>query len=43
GEIAAATGGKGGGRPNFAQGAGTDVTNLTEVLAKIETDIKQLS
>ena len=40
GEIAAATCGKGGGRPNFAQGAGTDATNLTEVLAKIETDIK---
>jgi len=42
GEIATATGGKGGGRPNFAQGAGTDATNLTDILAKIETDIKSL-
>lgn len=40
GKIAAATGGKGGGRPNFAQGAGKDAANLDAVLSKIETEIK---
>ena len=42
GEIAAATGGKGGGRPNFAQGAGKDATQLDSILSKIETEIKSL-
>ena len=39
-KIAQATGGKGGGRPNFAQGAGVDATNLDSVLAEVEADIK---
>ncbi len=42
GEIAAATGGKGGGRPNFAQGAGKDAAQLDNILAKVETEIKSL-
>ena len=42
GEIASATGGKGGGRPNFAQGAGVDTSNLNEVLATIEEQLKNL-
>ena len=40
GQIAAATEGKGGGRPNFAQGAGSSTANLDSVLAQIEKDIK---
>ncbi len=40
GQIAAATEGKGGGRPNFAQGAGNNAANLDNVLAQIEKDIK---
>ena len=40
GEIAAATGGKGGGRPNFAQGAGKDASQLDSILSKIENEIK---
>lgn len=42
GEIAAATGGKGGGRPNFAQGAGTNAQALDEILAKVEKDLKSI-
>ncbi len=42
-ELAAATGGKGGGRPQFAQGAGRDKSNLRNVLSKIEKEIKQLA
>ena len=42
GEIAAATGGKGGGRPNFAQGAGKDASQLDGILSKIETEIKSV-
>ena len=41
-KLAQATGGKGGGRPQFAQGAGKDKTNLRAVLAEVEKDIKQL-
>ena len=40
GEIAAATEGKGGGRPNFAQGAGHNAQNLDKVLADVEKEIK---
>ena len=40
GEIARATGANGGGKPNFAQGGIKDPSNLEEILAKIETDIK---
>lgn len=42
GEIAAATEGKGGGRPNFAQGAGSNAANLDKVLADIEKDLKSI-
>lgn len=41
-KLAAATGGKGGGRPQFAQGAGKDKTNLTQILSDLEKEIKQL-
>ncbi len=40
GEIAAATEGKGGGRPNFAQGAGANAANLDKILSIIEKEIK---
>ena len=40
-KLAAATGGKGGGRPQFAQGAGKDKTNLRTALSNIEKEIKQ--
>lgn len=40
GQIAAATDGKGGGRPNFAQGAGNNTEKLDEVLALVEKEIK---
>lgn len=39
-EIALATEGKGGGRPNFAQGAGSNASKLDSVLALIEQDLK---
>ena len=39
-KLANATGGKGGGRPNFAQGAGKDKTNLRNTLSEIEKEIK---
>lgn len=39
-KIAAATGGKGGGRPNFAQGAGKDAKNLDTILSEVEQEIK---
>ena len=39
-EIAAATEGKGGGRPQFAQGAVKDVSKVDTVLSKIENDLK---
>lgn len=40
GEIASATGGKGGGRPNFAQGAGSDASSIDKVLHDIEKDLQ---
>ena len=40
GEIARATGANGGGRPNFAQGGVKDASNLDEILAKIEAELK---
>lgn len=39
-EIALATEGKGGGRPNFAQGAGTNSAKLDDVLVLVEKEIK---
>ena len=43
-EITAACGGKGGGRPNFAQGAAKVASNIDSVLKKIDAEIKsQLS
>ena len=39
-KLAAATGGKGGGRPNYAQGAGKDKSKLVDVLTQIEKEIK---
>ena len=41
-KLASATGGKGGGRPQYAQGAGKDRTNLRTVLEEVEKEIKQL-
>lgn len=40
GDIARATGANGGGRPNFAQGGVKDASNLDEIFAKIEAEIK---
>ncbi len=40
GEIARATGANGGGRPNFAQGGVKDASKLDEILAKVESDLK---
>lgn len=40
-KLAAATGGKGGGRPQYAQGAGKDKTNLKTILAEVEKEIEQ--
>jgi len=39
-EIAEATGGRGGGKPNFAQGGGKDASKLDDILLKIKEDIK---
>lgn len=41
-KIASATGGKGGGRPNFAQGAGKKSDNLDSILQEVESEIKSL-
>lgn len=41
GKIARATGANGGGRPNFAQGGIKDSSKLEEVLAKIESEVKE--
>jgi alanyl-tRNA synthetase len=43
GEVAALTGGKGGGRPDMAQGGGTDVTKLAEALARVPTLVAELA
>ena len=40
-KLASATGGRGGGRPQYAQGAGKDKSNLTTVLQELEKEIKQ--
>ena len=40
-KLATATGGKGGGRPQFAQGAGKDRTNLRTILAELEKELIQ--
>ncbi len=40
GDIARATGASGGGRPNFAQGGIKDSSNLTDILKKVEEEIK---
>ncbi len=41
-DMAVLTGGKGGGRSHFAQGAGRDKTNLISVLESVEKEIKQI-
>lgn len=41
-EIASACGGKGGGRPNFAQAGAKDSTNLSEVLETMKNNLKKL-
>lgn len=38
-KIAQATGGKGGGRPNFAQGGGKETTNLDNILLEIKKEL----
>ncbi len=40
-KIATATGGKGGGRPNFAQGAGKTSENIDKILQEVEEEIKK--
>ena len=40
GEIARFTGANGGGRPNFAQGGIKDASKLDEILAKVESELK---
>ena len=43
-KIAQATGGKGGGRPNFAQGGGKDTTKLDNILLEVKDELlKSLS
>ncbi len=41
-EIAAACDGKGGGRPNFAQGAAKNCEKLDDILLKIENELKSV-
>jgi alanyl-tRNA synthetase len=43
GEVAALTGGKGGGRPDMAQGGGTDVAKLAEALARVPAIVAALA
>jgi alanyl-tRNA synthetase len=38
-ELTAKLGGKGGGRPDFAQGGGTDVAALPEALASVKATV----
>jgi alanyl-tRNA synthetase len=40
--VAAITGGKGGGRPDLAQGGGTDVARLAEAIAQVPAIIAEL-
>jgi alanyl-tRNA synthetase len=42
GEVAAITGGKGGGRPDLAQGGGTEVAKLSEAIARVPTIVATL-
>lgn len=42
GKLAAMTGGKGGGRPDMAQGGGTDVAKLPEAIAQVPTLVADL-
>jgi alanyl-tRNA synthetase len=42
GQVASITGGKGGGRPDMAQGGGTDVTKLPEALARVPAIVAEL-
>jgi alanyl-tRNA synthetase len=42
GKVAALTGGKGGGRPDMAQGGGTDVTKLAEALGRVPTIVADI-
>jgi len=37
--IAAATGGKGGGRPNFAQGGGKDTSNIDNIILELKEEL----
>lgn len=41
-KIAQSTGGKGGGRPNAAQGGGKDASNIDNILAEVEQDLKKV-
>src|SRR5262249_43873576 len=41
-EIAPLVGGKGGGRPDLAQGGGSDVSRLDEVLARVPALVERL-
>jgi alanyl-tRNA synthetase len=43
GQVAVLTGGKGGGRPDMAQGGGTDVTKLAEALARVPAIVAELT
>ena len=42
GKVAALTGGKGGGRPDMAQGGGTDAGKLPEAIAQVPAIITAL-
>ncbi len=42
GQVAALTGGKGGGRPEMAQGGGTDVTKLPEAMQQVPVIVADL-
>jgi alanyl-tRNA synthetase len=43
GQVAALTGGKGGGRPDMAQGGGTDVAKLPEAMARVPAVVAELT
>jgi alanyl-tRNA synthetase len=42
GQVAAITGGKGGGRPDMAQGGGTDAAKLPEAMARVPAIVAEL-